>query len=876
MPVYDAGAARATYSIDTTAAERSLAAMAKRLQDFEALQKRALGGAGASQPAITAEQVKFQQALAKTAAAEARLAAEATKRAQVDQRAAKSAADAALSEQRRQTELAKTTNAEARAAASTLRLQQQRERAARQSQNGGLGPALPRTFAGFTPGGLAQAAGAFGLATIGPQVVGAAVGAAVDASRNAIQLEQTQNVLKQLSGTQERYNTLVRIAGENQRLFGGSLQENLNPLSSVLALSNQTGASLTELNKASQLLLAKAPTKNAGDAFFGLGEFLSGTGAEAALSLADQFNLPKKALAELAKEGTTAAERLAGLQALLAAQGVNAQTLSARLTDSAKAYNAVNTELDTLKNTAGAALADAFTPAADGLARIVGLINGNPEAIAQLQALLSGKPVTAEGIQQAAQQVAERTVGSGIDAGGELALRAAAQGDALANEAQFSATQARLEEAKRQALELAAVSPEATDAVARFAASFAQTGELDVFIGRLELLRVAQEQAALTSDASVPGYLRAGEAQRQQAADAEAAAAALEAQAQASAQQAVQSEIARAQSELQAITLRDLQAAAQAAADGSGSIEQAAAALAAQFPVTAEEAAKLIGLLRELADAGNEADRSSGVALRNAENQYRLGRQNEDPAARALREQEERLAGAAAGLAQRRAAEERARLASRGGGRGISAADKDTIDAASTLQGELEAVNALLERGNLTVHQRNDLLEKQRDLQEKIADLTLDTALAAARDQQKRIEENRTLAQNKAIIEGAQFSAEQKAAAQAETNVILLEQQKRARDLARDAADAGIAPAGAALPAVPGAPTALPNLPAVPNLPQFALPTAAALVPPQINVNLAVNIQDKQVTSVQADPGVIVRALVNGGALAGAATGAMP
>lgn len=873
-PVYDAGAARATWELSTARGDAALATLSKRLLEFEALQARVLSGKGTAQAgaftAITAEQVKYQQALARTAGAEARRAAETNKAALIDQRAAESVSKVALAEQRRQTELAKTANAEARAASSALRLEQQRERASR----GGANQVLPRSFAGFTGEGFNQALGAFGLATIGPQIVGQAVGAAVDASRSAIQLEQTQGVLRQLAGSQERYNALVKVASDNQRLFGGSLADNLAPLAGVLALSNQTGASITELNKASQLLLAKAPTKNAGDAFFGLGEFLSGNGAEAALSLADQFNLPKKALADLAKEGTTAAERLAGLQALLAEQGVNAETLAARLTDSAKAYNSVNKELDTLKNTAGAALADAFTPAADGLARIVGLINGNPEAIAQLQALLTGKPVTAETIQAAAEQVAANTVGGGIDAGGELALRAAAQGDALANEAQFTATQARLEEAKRQALELAAVSPEATAAVQRFAASFAQTGELDLFIGRLDLLRASQEQAALTSDAAVPGYLRAGEAQRAAAAAAEEAAAAQEKQAAATAQQALQSEIARAQGELQAITLRDLQAAAQAAADGSGSIEQAAAALAAQFPVTAEEAARLIGLLRELAAAGGEADRTSGVALRNAENQYRLGRQNEDPAARALREQQERLAGAQAGLAARRAAEERARVAGRGTNAGISAADKDTIDAATTLAGELDAVNKLLERGNLTVHQRNDLLEKQRDLQQKIADLTLDTSLAIARDAQKRIEENRTLAQNQRIIEGAQFSEEQKAAAQAESNVILLEQQKRQRDIARDAADAGITGAPqAAAAGIPGAPGALPTLPALPQVPQLALPTAQALVPPPVNISIPITINDRVVAPIPQVPGVNIEAAIVSGLRLGAAAG---
>jgi hypothetical protein len=198
----------------------------------------------------------------------------------------------------------------------------------------GGSPILPRTIAG-----LSDSAAAFaGAAGIGIGV-GAMVQGAVAAGQYATGLNQTEAVLRQLAGTQDRYNTLTRIAAENQKLFGGSLAENYAPLTGVLALANQTGASLTQLNGVTQLLLAKAPGKSAGDAFFGLGEFLSGKGAEAALSLADQFNLSKSAVAALAQEGVSAEQRLTGLTQLLAAQGVTAATLQARLTDDALAYN---------------------------------------------------------------------------------------------------------------------------------------------------------------------------------------------------------------------------------------------------------------------------------------------------------------------------------------------------------------------------------------------------------------------------------------------------------------------------------------------------------------------------------------------------------
>jgi hypothetical protein len=206
---------------------------------------------------------------------------------------------------------------------------------AQQARTGAGGsPILPRTIAGLSDSAAAVASAAgIGLGAA------AMVQGAVSAGRYATGLTQTENVLRQLSGSQDRYNTLTRIAAENQKLFGGTLAENYAPLTGVLALSNQTGASLTQLNSVTQLLLAKAPGKSAGDAFFGLGEFLSGKGAEAALSLADQFNLSKAAIAALAAEGVSAEDRLTGLTQLLAEQGVTAATLQARLTEDSLAYN---------------------------------------------------------------------------------------------------------------------------------------------------------------------------------------------------------------------------------------------------------------------------------------------------------------------------------------------------------------------------------------------------------------------------------------------------------------------------------------------------------------------------------------------------------
>lgn len=253
-----------------------------------------------------------------------------------------------------------------------------------------------------TAAGLGSALGALGFAG-GVAALGSF---AVEAGRTAIELERTEAVMRQLSGSQARYAAIVKLAQGNQQLFGGSLNSNLQPLNALLQLSNRTGAELQNLNNISQLLLASSPGKAFSDASFSLSEFLSNNGAEAALSLADQFNLNKQALSALAAEGTTAEQRLAGLQAILAEQGVTSETLTASLTDNARAYNALGAEIETLTTSAGSGIADAFSEAATGLSRLLGLVNGNPEALAQLRALMSGGTVDQAGIDQAASDIA--------------------------------------------------------------------------------------------------------------------------------------------------------------------------------------------------------------------------------------------------------------------------------------------------------------------------------------------------------------------------------------------------------------------------------------------------------------------------------------
>lgn len=384
-----------------------VSAVEQQIQKLQALAKQPISiappaissgqGAGAGAAAqqtrqVSAEEVKLQQALARTAEAEARRANATARRAEFDGRAARAVAQAGLAEQRQQTEIARTVAAQDRAATAALRRQQAEERASRQQA---------RT--GFSAGGLAQAAGAFGLVTIGPQIVGQAVSAGVDAGKNAILLDRTLRLTKELTGTQAQYNQVIQTARQQQLLYGGSLQENIAGIQGLVVTARSTGAELNTLINLAQRLAVLDPAQGAEGARIALSEVLSGDPR----SLARRYEIPLSALEKIKDESIPVAERLAVLDQYLSKIGITSATVTSVITDQAKAYNGLNRELGDLATTAGGGLASAFEAPARGLGRLIGLINGNPQAVAELRALLSGRGGVESGdIERAADELA--------------------------------------------------------------------------------------------------------------------------------------------------------------------------------------------------------------------------------------------------------------------------------------------------------------------------------------------------------------------------------------------------------------------------------------------------------------------------------------
>lgn len=842
MSVFDAGEARARYSIDFSTFDRGAEQALRRWRELAEAQARAQRSAPGATPSAapgrrpdnTALNARAERSALAYAQAEARLAA-----AQGDSARAATILRGALSavtDETRQTLAARTqlANLERRAAADT-------------EQAAGALRGLGRAAAGL--GSALGAAGiAFGIAEL--------AAFAVQAGRSAIQLERTEATIRQLAGSQARYNEVLELAEANQRIFGGSLNDNLVPLNSFLQLSNRAGASLETLNRLSQLLVASAPGRTFDDASFSLSEFLTQNGAEAALSLADRFNLPKSALAELATAGSSAAERLAGVERVLASQGVTADTLAASLTENADAYGRLGAQGSEAINRIGLAAANQARPVADFFAGVFENFNriaGAGEDAAALAPSIFGQAGSYEEYAAAVGFVNDQLTigrvrlgeyGADLVVGGQL-LDALTRGQYDFAES-IAATGVAREEAERLAAGLSNAQIDFAEGLIEQGAAAAQATErarelatvidaVNVTQGRLfddtgassdqlrELGDTMLAVAGRTDEARAEVERLAGEYNngRISSNDLEDAVLAL---ADAQDRAAVQSEIRAAADR----ALEDqARATARALLDAGEDGEAAAERLAASGDRVDQLTAKYLRL-------GLAADAALGRGAA-ADGLARLGRGVDDAPTSGGKSQGESVLDTfrREAAAERAEEEKRERERAARAGRSASARKSEAERLAEQQQRENERRLEEQRRANERIE------DETRDHYRELTRAAEDFATEATRDQEDyQLERQRLLAEGR-VFEAEQlrreFERDQARARQDRDREVQREREDYATNISEIASAAGLAGAPAALGAVP---VTLPGLPAQPGAAGGAVGAAGLRIPVDVRVQI--------------------------------------
>lgn len=281
------------------------------------------------------------------------------------------------------------------------------------------GNGLAQQFSQGISSGIAGIIGPAAIATAGITALFGAVQAGVSAGGEALALREQRNSLRAVAGDARLYAEAIDAAKRQQLLFGGSFRENIEGIQGLTIVSRESGASLQQLVDLTSRLNLKSPEQGIGGARIAITEALSGN----VTSLARRFEIPKDKLKELGDTSLPVAERLAAIDTYLAKIGITSEAVAGKVDKDALAFRRLNAELEQAKINAGDALASAFSASATGLARLIGLVNNNPDAIAELKAVaisqLTGRPaVTTDADRtQARRSAAEESATSALGQG---------------------------------------------------------------------------------------------------------------------------------------------------------------------------------------------------------------------------------------------------------------------------------------------------------------------------------------------------------------------------------------------------------------------------------------------------------------------------
>jgi hypothetical protein len=332
--------------------------------------------------------------------------------------------------------------------------------------------------------GMVGIVGPAAVATASIQLLERAISGTIEAVGDALALREQQNSLRAVTGSIAGYTEALTTAKEQQLLFGGTIRENIDGVQGLAITAKETGASLADLIDLSQRLTLKSPEQGAAGARIALVEALSEGNIR---SLRQRFEIPAAALAKLKDQSLSVEERMQALSGYLDRVGLSSETVAGRVDEDAAAFRRLNQELEVSTLRLGDELATALGGAATGLARLFGLINENPKAIAELRSLpiFGGSgTVNQEDIDRAARDVRAGGVIGGIDSARQARETEAGLGGVLGfgdAGAALAEQTAAIEAARARLLLLGVSSDDMRDRVNGLLRTFGETGDITAF-----------------------------------------------------------------------------------------------------------------------------------------------------------------------------------------------------------------------------------------------------------------------------------------------------------------------------------------------------------------------------------------------------------
>lgn len=198
--------------------------------------------------------------------------------------------------------------------------------------------------------------------------VSSAVGFVVDNVNKLIdkanQLDKVSSTVNALGGSFTNFNVAMQVATRQQAIYGGTLQETMQGLTSLMPLTKRYGADLGQLDNIARRLAVVDPLQGFQGAAIALKEFFSGD----ITSLSRRFEIDRKSLNSIKAAGSQL-EQLQALDKALNDMGISNDVLAAKTQTAAISFDRAGASFDNFATMAGKNLQSTFKGTADDIAK---------------------------------------------------------------------------------------------------------------------------------------------------------------------------------------------------------------------------------------------------------------------------------------------------------------------------------------------------------------------------------------------------------------------------------------------------------------------------------------------------------------------------
>jgi|GEM_PF-6930231 len=277
----------------------------------------------------------------------------------------------------------RTTTAEltgdARVEAERIRAANRIELLERRQAPQNRGPALPRTFAGFTGGGLAQAAGALGVVSSLDEAVGKFGQYAAEGQRVQVALDQTRASLGALMGDQTRANGIFDRAITTGQELGFTQLDTAEAIRTSALIIRESQAPIEEIFNVLARLQVLSPEQGLEGAALAVKELAAGD----IVSLRERFEVSASSANKLKAEIKAGGDAVLVLGRYLDQIGIGDGALEAQLQGAAGQQRAYNQAVEAL----GVAINDVVT-SSGWKEFLTGLVGGTADEVRLIQNLI--------------------------------------------------------------------------------------------------------------------------------------------------------------------------------------------------------------------------------------------------------------------------------------------------------------------------------------------------------------------------------------------------------------------------------------------------------------------------------------------------------